>query len=142
MTIQDAWVERCRALNARIHWVSEYPGESPLHALQTLLREAPFKGWAFLYHVDMPVWEEAVFAAIEARKSSVESTGADAIVPLFEGRGGHPVLLSAPARRAAADLDPASDRLDHWLKSQKVDRVETGCEAVVKNLNEGSAVSS
>lgn len=138
VTIQDAWKERCRALNPQIRWVAENPGETPLYALQALLREAPFKDWVFLYHVDMPVWEESVFSALEARISIAESAGAEAIVPLFKGRGGHPALLSAPLRSAAAGLDPRSDRLDLWLRSRKVDRIETGREAVVKNLNEWS----
>lgn len=134
VTIQEAWSERCETLNARVHWVAEDPEGSPLHALQTLLRKAPFKGWSFLYHVDMPVWEESVFSALEAEISE----GTEAIIPLFKGRGGHPVLLSEGSRSAAAELDPQSDRLDHWLRSRTVKRIETGREAVVKNLNEWS----
>ncbi len=135
VTIQTDWKERCSNIHREVRWTPEDPEASPLHALQTLMRTAPFDGWSFLYHVDMPVWEDGIFERLERRASDAEK--ADAILPVHKGKGGHPVLLSASSREAIAGLDPEKDRLDHWLRKQKVERLEGFPAVVHENWNEG-----
>ena len=66
-------------------------------------------------------------------------TPGDAVAPVFEDRRGHPVLLSPKSLGEIARLDPATDRLDQWLRGHHVReaRVDTG--VIHLNLNEPGA---
>ena len=141
VTIQKEWTQRCRDIHAEVRWTAEDPEASPLHALQTLFTAVPFAGWAFFYHVDMPVWSRELFDLLEDRIPAAEAAGRDAVVPVREDRGGHPVLLSARLRAPLAALDPGRDRLDHWLRARKVERVEVSFAVIHENWNEGGVAS-
>lgn len=145
VTIQKDWLERCRKLNTEVRWVPEAVDNTPLAALQSALRPLSLaKGQgerglgadhgAFVYHVDMPVWDDKLFA----RLAEAASPEFEAVAPSFQGRKGHPVLLSAAALRAVLELDPGRDRLDFWLRTRKVKVVEVSLEAVLENWNEGT----
>lgn len=92
-------------------------------------------GPAFVSPVDVPFAGPEVWRALEAALAA----GAEAAVPVSEGRGGHPVQLSARACERVSALDPASPeaRLDLLLRAwgAKVARVPVNDSAVVGNLN-------
>lgn len=64
-----------------------------------------------------------------------------AAVATHGGRGGHPVRLSNEAVLAALALDPASGRLDHFLRAQadRVERIAVDDSQVTMNLNSPEA---
>ena len=130
VSIQDAWLERCRALDSAVRWTAVDPDASPLASLQALLKEAPAQGPTFLLHVDMPVWDSAVWSALEA--ASLQ----DAAVPTQGGRRGHPVLLSPESLKLIAGLDASQDRLDVWLRGRRVIEVPVAADCVLANWNE------
>ncbi len=129
IAIQAEWLERCRALSPRVNWIAADPDASPLSSLQALLRASP-RADSFVIHVDMPVFDLRVWRALEA-------AGGDA-VPAYEGRRGHPVLLTAATFDAAARLDPATDRLDKFLHGRAVAEVPVATDVILANLNEAS----
>lgn len=131
VSIQGSWLSRCRALDARPCWVPVPPQARPLGALQFLLKEAPRRSAAFLYHVDMRVWEEDVFKALESALGDEE-----AAVPVHENRRGHPVLISARLSRDLEALDPEQDRLDVFLRGRRVAEVPVPFGCVHDNWNE------
>jgi len=133
VSVQEPWLERCAVIHRGVRWVPVDPERAALASFQALLRQVPAARWSFLYHVDMPVWEERLFLELSDRAE--EEPEADAFLPEFEGRGGHPLLLSPAAAEAAAALDPAEDRLDHWLRSIRVRRIPTSSRAAVENWN-------
>jgi len=135
VSIQKEWEPRCRALSAGARWIAVDPDAPALASAIALLDGTP--DWTFLHHVDMPVWEPALFDRLASR--AAEDAGVEAVIPTFENRGGHPVLLSPAAVAAMAELDPAKHRLDHWLRARRVARVETDWPCVVENWNEGIA---
>ena len=64
----------------------------------------------------------------------------DIVIPLFKGKGGHPILLRKPFVESLLDesLDLENSRLDYKIKSwdhTKVKRVEVNDEGVVHNFN-------
>lgn len=133
ISIQQDWLERCRALSVGVRWIAVDPDAPALASLIALLPGAP--DWAYLYHVDMPVWEPALFDLLAAR--AAEDQGLEAVVPTYEGRGGHPVLLAPAAIAALEKLDPSKHRLDQWLRERRVARVATELSCVVENWNAG-----
>lgn len=135
VSIQDGWEERCRKLNPDVKWVPEDPAASPLAALQALLKASPLGEWGFVYHVDMPVWEDGLFERLAAELPVSPRRGAEAIVPVFKGRKGHPVLLSPELHQPLMALDPAKDRLDFFLRSREEAAVEVSFPCVLENWN-------
>lgn len=132
VSIQAEWLERCRAISRDVRWVPVDPDLPPLASLQALTKALPLSGWASLHHVDMPVWEAGLFDALES------ALGEEALVPVYEGKGGHPLLLSPALAGPLAALDPAKDRLDEWLRTRKVVRLDVPFACVRENWNAGA----
>lgn len=130
VSIQEPWLERCRALSAQVRWVPVDPDASPLASLQALIRAGRVER-SFVYHVDMPVFDAAVFEKL--------ATAPGDAVPSFGGRRGHPVLLTVPTLLEVLRLNPATDRLDEFLGRRGVDEVPVTSELILKNQNEGVA---
>ena len=111
-------------------FVSVDPDAPAFAAFHSLLEDSPLVGWSSLHHVDMPVWEPNLF---EPPKDSEY----EAIIPIFSGRGGHPVLLNESLNESLLALNPESDRLDYFLKTRKTARIETPYPIAVENWNTG-----
>lgn len=138
VSVQESWRDRCLSMNAQVRWVPVDPAATALAALQALVRETPLSRWAFVYHVDMPVWNEELFFTLA---SFVPKGGADAfeaVVPMHGGRGGHPILVSPALEEPLLALDPATERLDAFLRGRRVSRREVPHGCVLENWNEGS----
>lgn len=127
IAIQSEWLERCRALSPRVNWVAADPEGTALSSLQALLAASP-RSNGFVIHVDMPVFDLRVWKALEAE-------GGDA-VPVHEGRRGHPALLTAETLDAVGCLNPATGRLDGFLRGMKVAEVPVDTDVIFANLNE------
>jgi molybdenum cofactor cytidylyltransferase len=131
VSIQEEWRARCAGLSTRASWVAADPDAYPLHSLQRLIRSSPPRR-SFVLHVDMPVFSPDVYVALLA-------ANADAAVPVFNGKRGHPVLLSPKSLEEIARLDPARDRLDAWLRSRDVAEIPVATDAIFRNMNEAAA---
>lgn len=133
VSIQPGWLGRCRALHQEVLWVPVDSRTSPLASLQALLTRAPPDAWAFVYHVDMPLWKPGLFKGMEAAIPLARR--AAAVVPVHGGRRGHPALLSPAAMSLLSALNPARDRLDHWLRGAEVHEVEAAAPCIHANWN-------
>jgi len=131
IAIQKDWFDRCSALSHDVTWVAADPDASPLSSLQALISASP-AARSFVLHVDMPIFLRGIY-------EDLWKVDADAVAPVFDGHRGHPVLLSPKALEEISRLDPAKDRLDHWLRGHHVReaKVETG--VIHLNLNEPGA---
>ncbi len=132
VAIQKEWLGRCRSIDPRVAWVPVDPDAPMLASFQALLKAAPPKSWFSLHHVDMPVWSETLFRVLFER---VSNAAAEAVVPVFEKHGGHPVLLSPELAGPLGKLDPAKDRLDQWLHTRKLKRTPVPFRCVLENRN-------
>lgn len=127
VAIQPEWRARCAALSSETLWVDADADAPPLDSLKRLIDASP-KARSFVLHVDMPVFDSSVY-------ESLRDADGDAVVPTFDGRRGHPVLLSPKALAAVAALDPKTGRLDEWLRTNHVVEVPVTTDAIFKNLN-------
>jgi molybdenum cofactor cytidylyltransferase len=91
--------------------VNPDPDRGPFSSLQEGLAAATPGAPVFVLPVDVPAPSPPVWEALDAAVRD----GAAAAVPRFEGRGGHPVLLS-PAFIAHLRARPPSSRLDEELR--------------------------
>jgi molybdenum cofactor cytidylyltransferase len=111
--------------------VNPSPERGPFSSLQAGLAAATPGEPVFVLPVDVPAPSPEVWAALEAALRA----GAEAAVPVHEGRGGHPVLLSAAFGGRLRSLPPSS-RLDQELRSEpSVARVPVADPRVRLNLN-------
>lgn len=131
IAIQPDWLERCSALSSEVVWVPVDPDASPLSSLQGLIAASP-AARSFVLHVDMPIFLREVY-------EDLWKVSADAVAPAFEGRRGHPVLLSPKALDEISRLDPKTDRLDHWLRGHHVAEAPVSTGVIHLNLNEPGA---
>lgn len=129
IAIQAEWLERCRALSPRANWVAADPKGTPLSSLQRLLAMAP-PARSFILHVDMPVFDRRVWEALAASSGDV--------VPVHNGRRGHPVLLTASTLALVALLNPATGRLDVFLRGRPVAEVAVETDVIFANRNEAA----
>lgn len=137
VSIQKEWLSRCQELAPKVVWVPTDPELPAFASLKSLMGALPLSKWAFLYHVDMPVWDEELFYLLA---SFVPKAGADtyeAVVPTHVGKGGHPVLLGPSLASDLRALDANTGRLDAFLKSRRVHRVDVPHPCVLENWNEG-----
>lgn len=61
--------------------------------------------------------------------------GYDAIAPVFNGKGGHPVILYWKFAKRLLTFDIKLSRLDSILKDSKVKRIEVKSSTILNNIN-------
>ncbi len=115
------------------------PERGPFSSLQVGLAAVPPDEAVFVLPVDVPAASAPVWAALEAGLGA--GAGAEAAQPVFEGRGGHPVLLG-PGFAALLRALPPTARLDEQLRKlaslaglARVARVPVSDGRVRLNLN-------
>jgi CTP:molybdopterin cytidylyltransferase MocA len=128
VAIQEEWRPRCFKLSRKTVWVDADPDAYPMDSLRRLIAGSP-SARSFILHVDMPIFEDALYASLWKEQ-------ADAVAPVYDGRRGHPVLLSAAWLAELARPDPAYDRLDVFLRGRTVLEVSTDVVAIHRNMNE------
>ena len=133
VSVQAPWLSRCRALAPEVRWVPVDPDRDAAASLASLLAADGVAGWASVHHVDMPVWDDGLWSALE---EAARLSAADALVPSFGGRRGHPVLLAAAAQRRW--LAAGAPRLDRGLSSARVDAVRVDAPSCLANWNAGA----
>jgi molybdenum cofactor cytidylyltransferase len=92
--------------------VNPDPDRGPFSSLQAGLGQIAPLHAAFVLPVDVPAASPDVWAALAQEMTG----GVQAVVPVLQGRGGHPVLL-APQFVAALLGRPATSRLDAELRA-------------------------
>lgn len=122
----EAVMARLSGVEARLN---PDPDRGPFSSLQVGLEGITGSCW--VSPLDVPIMDDLNGFSVAL------SADEDAVVPTFEGRGGHPVLLSEPFIQRLLAVDPASPaaRLDHQLRLAKTIRVPVSDPRVVLNLN-------
>ena len=138
VSVQEPWKDRCWSMNAQVRWVSVDPAATALGSLQELVRTTPLSRWAYVFHVDMPVWNEELFYTLASCMPKDGAEACEAIVPMHGGRGGHPIMISPALQEPLLALDPAANRLDSFLHTRRVLRREVPYACVLENWNEGA----
>ena len=97
------------------------PNALPFASLLQALAALPPGHAAFVLPVDCPCPTRATFCVLRAAALDRDLRGQpwDAVRPLHDGRGGHPVLLAPMFARVLATLDPTTARLDVELATAR-----------------------
>lgn len=133
------WVAaRPTSTTAKIHIAENLaPQDGPFSSLQAGLKCLPEGCGSFVMPIDVPIPDATVFAAMsqQAQNSAVR-----AVVPVYQGRRGHPVWLAKPLLSELRLRDPHShdSRLDHILRglpAPQIIEVAVQDSRVTLNLN-------
>lgn len=120
-------------------------GRTVIRAVSAVSARGPGAGpGAFVLPIDVPcpgapTWQSLLDAAAGLASATVPGF-ARATVPVYEGRGGHPVWLSLELLMAIESEDPRlpGSRLDHFLRElgpDRLARVTVSDRRAVLNLN-------
>jgi molybdenum cofactor cytidylyltransferase len=134
---KDAYDQALKSFSTTLNIVSKKITHDEPHLTPTLIEalqdihltmaSTPF----YFCPVDVPLRKGDVFAHL---LSSMEDM--DAVIPSFDGRGGHPVLLSARVNAQLLTCDKQSARLDVMIKSLPLRKyVAIDDHAYLQNLN-------
>lgn len=108
----------------------------PLHSLQLALEEAVHAGGEIvaMTPIDVPPPRREVLTELLGVFGAFE-----AVHPTVDGKGGHPLLMRNPMIASILELDPLTERLDHFLKRSRVLRYAMDDRALTLNLNDDTA---
>lgn len=108
----------------------------PLRSLQLALKAATPKRDKIVAvtPIDVPPPHANVLTRLLGELSNLE-----AVHPVVAGKGGHPVLIRNSMIASILELDPLTERLDHFLKRSRVLRVAMDDRALTLNLNDDAA---
>ncbi len=89
--------------------------------------------YCFVQNIDNPLTEQELLDLLYLNRE-FDST----VVPVFKGRGGHPVLAGKKVIEVLMQHEKMDDNLRGFLYSLKVKRVETDIANVLTNINDRS----
>ncbi|MEI8046940.1 MAG: NTP transferase domain-containing protein [Bacteroidota bacterium] len=118
-------------LGKNVHLVTNhYPGLGRFYSLQRGVQHLKFDNYCFFQNIDNPFATGKLLGDLIIHKEK-----ADVIIPAFQNRTGHPVLLSpAVAKDILLQNDPEI-RIDQFLKRYNTLKVETSDPSILANIN-------
>ena len=110
--------------------INARPDLGRFHSLKTGLELITRESAVFFQNVDNPFTEQSLIELM-----SGEFGRADVIIPLFEGRAGHPVLISPLVCSDICGCGNSSERIDHFLRRYTSCAIEANTPGVLSNIN-------
>ncbi|MBL0310134.1 MAG: nucleotidyltransferase family protein [Bacteroidetes bacterium] len=114
-----------------ITWLTNlFPEFGKMYSLKMGLAQNRNADFCFLQNIDNP------FTSIRLIKQLVEArTKADYAVPIFNGEGGHPILLSSVIIKHILQIEGNDRKLNEVLTTFNRINVETGDRRILVNIN-------
>ncbi len=107
-----------------------FPEKGRLYSIQLGLLAAPDAGFCFIQNIDTPFVTTKIIHQLAEHKAC-----ADYISPEFNGKGGHPVLLSASILKTIAGLIDYTQTLRDVLAGFSRYKIPTTDEQCTLNIN-------
>ena len=110
--------------------INEHPELGRFYSLQTGINCAHTGNYCFFQNIDNP------FTSIEVLNSLIQfRNNADVIIPTFQNKSGHPVLLSNSVIQKILTEKTPDLRIDEFLKKFNVLKTEVLESSILVNLN-------
>lgn len=110
--------------------INENPELGRFNSLQTGIKHLKPGNYSFFQNIDNPFTSKTVLAALLQNKDLAE-----VIIPAFEGKSGHPVLLSPKVAESIAKSADNQQRIDEFLRNFHVKKVEVSDGSILANIN-------
>jgi molybdenum cofactor cytidylyltransferase len=106
------------------------PEKGRLHSLQLGLKEADAAKYCFVQNVDQPFIDAAIIRSLAAKGGRESSVN-----PVFNDKGGHPVLLGPGILSFIMDCTDEQATLSELLQFHPLRRIDLHDERVCLNIN-------
>jgi len=110
--------------------VNDKPELGRFYSLQTGVKLYPAGNYCFFQNIDNPFTTEALLSELILHKNE-----ADVLLPIFQDKAGHPVLVSPTVVQEIGLAKDFDIRIDLFLKQFRVKEVETADQHILKNIN-------
>ncbi len=109
---------------------NEKPELGRFYSLQTGIKKIKPGNYCFFQNIDNPFTSAHLINSLISEKDD-----ADVIIPAFQKKTGHPVLLSPVVTETMLKVIDYEIRIDQFLKKFNVKEVETNDNKVLVNIN-------
>ena len=109
-----------------------HPEWERFYSIKIGLKQVDEFSCSFIHNVDNPFVNEQVLKSLQGGLA-----GTDYVVPCFDGRGGHPVLLSKKIIKYIISEKNPDLNFRNFLKRHTKNVVEVGDDRVLVNVNTG-----
>jgi molybdenum cofactor cytidylyltransferase len=109
---------------------NHFPGLGRFYSLQTGVQHLKSGNYCFFQNIDNPFTTEKLLEELIIHKEK-----ADVIIPSFQNRTGHPVLLSPNVAKDILLQNDPEIRIDQFLKCYSTLKVETSDPSILTNIN-------
>lgn len=128
---EEKWRDQLRSLSERVILVlNEEPEKGRMFSIQLGLAALPESENCFVQNVDNPMVSSEVLNILSENSENFEVRK-----PSFQGRSGHPILLSQNVLKSLASTKELRITLRDHLKLFSHEVLETDDAAVLQNLN-------
>ena len=110
--------------------INEHPESGRLFSLQKGMNTTGGKGFFFFQNIDNPFASPNLLNALYEKRQK-----ADLIKPVYNGKGGHPVLISEKIARELLQLNDRTISLRDFLAPYPTLRLETEDKNILVNIN-------
>ncbi len=110
--------------------VNEHPERGRFYSLQTGLKQLQTGNSCFFQNIDNPFTSGELLKKLILYKDQ-----ADVIIPSYQGRAGHPVLISQSVAQEILLAEDSDLRIDVFLKKFKIKKVTTTERSISANIN-------
>jgi len=110
--------------------INEHPEKGRVFSLQKGINTTEGKGFFFIQNIDNPFASPNLLNLLYENRQK-----ADLIKPVYNGKGGHPVLISEKIARELLQLDDRTISLRDFLAPYPTFRLETDDENILVNIN-------
>ncbi|MBL7896855.1 MAG: NTP transferase domain-containing protein [Bacteroidia bacterium] len=109
--------------------INPHPERERMYSLQCALQQLKNYDYCFIQNADNPFFEAQLINEMFASRND-----ADFICPVFNNKGGHPILINKKLINALLKA-PYDSRLDFELKKFTTKRIDTKSENVLINID-------
>ncbi len=110
--------------------INDKPELGRFYSLQTGINHVKTGNYCFFQNIDNPFTSVKLLQELIIFKAE-----ADVIMPAFQGRTGHPVLISPLVVHKIFSEQDAGKRIDLFLKKLNVKLIETSDQNILVNIN-------
>ena len=110
--------------------VNEQPELGRFHSLQTGVQQLKPGGHCFFQNIDNPFTSECLLKQMINRKAE-----ADVIIPVFNKKSGHPVLISSSVMEEIIKSQDPELKINVFLKRFEIKKIDTSDHNILVNIN-------
>lgn len=117
--------------------LNKHPERERFYSLQTGLKTFKEQIFTFIHNVDNPFVDQDLLNLLFEQKEK-----ADYIIPVYKGKGGHPILISGSISKQISIDKDYRQNLKDYLKQYNMLKVESLNQLIIRDINNENEYST